>query len=249
MSNVIVGSASIDERGKGRGGKAGDQTGKEVYTRAWYKYKHDGKVIPWRVFRPKSKTVADRSAYNMQAACNNPHIGYDQNQRNTLYNAAKKVGFDCAKVTTDCETDCSALIRVCIAYAGINVASFNTANEPQILLNTGEYVELTGAKYTAQSTYLRRGDILCTAVQGHTVMVLTDGPKAYADIKSPCVLVTGGSVYVRSAPDKMTGKILGVVYKNDTLPYQGETSANNWYLVEYKNSNGWISGKYSKLIT
>ena len=34
---VIIGSARIDERGKASGGKAGDQTGKEVSTQNWYK--------------------------------------------------------------------------------------------------------------------------------------------------------------------------------------------------------------------
>lgn len=61
------------------------------------------------------------------------------------------------------------------------------------------------------------------------------------------VVVTGGSVYVRTAPNTKTGKILGVVHKGDRLPYQGEVSDMGWHLVEYKNQNGWISGKYSKL--
>lgn len=33
---VIIGHASIDERGEAQGGNAGDQTGKEVCTRGWY---------------------------------------------------------------------------------------------------------------------------------------------------------------------------------------------------------------------
>ena len=33
---VKIGHASIDERGKISGGKAGDQTGKEVCIRDWY---------------------------------------------------------------------------------------------------------------------------------------------------------------------------------------------------------------------
>ena len=61
------------------------------------------------------------------------------------------------------------------------------------------------------------------------------------------VIVTGGSVYVRTAPDKETGKILGVVHKGDALQYQGITFDNGWYLIVYENQNGWISGKYSKL--
>jgi len=62
------------------------------------------------------------------------------------------------------------------------------------------------------------------------------------------VIVTGGSVYVRTAPNKETGEILGIVHKGDILPYQGITSSGGWYLIEYKNQNGWISGKYSTLV-
>lgn len=59
------------------------------------------------------------------------------------------------------------------------------------------------------------------------------------------VTVTGGSVYIRTAPSKENGKILGVAHKGDILPYQGVISENGWYLIIYNNKNGWISGKYS----
>ena len=39
---------------------------------------------------------------------------------------------------------------------------------------------LTGAKYTDSPDYLRRGDILCTKTQDHTVVVLSSGSKAEA---------------------------------------------------------------------
>ena len=41
---VKVGSARIDENGKAHGGKAGDQTGKEVSTQNWYGY--DASIAP-----------------------------------------------------------------------------------------------------------------------------------------------------------------------------------------------------------
>lgn len=172
---VIIGSARIDERGKTTGGQAGDQTGKELSTQNWYKH-----AKGWRVFRARDPAVAEKMAWDMQAACNNRHIGYDQNQRGTLYAAAKPFGFNCAKVNVDCETDCSALVRVCAAYAGVDLPNFRTWDEPQALLASGAFVELTGDKYTASSAYLRRGDILVTRTKGHTVIVLSDGPKAKA---------------------------------------------------------------------
>ena len=173
MATVKLGSARIDENGKATGGKAGDQTGKEVSTQNWYKHSKG-----WRVFRAKNSGVAEKIAWDMQAACDNPKIGYDQSQRDTLYTVAKLVGFNCAKVSAACETDCSALVRVCCAYAGVMLPNIRTTNEPTALLDSGEFVELTGAKYTESPDYLRRGDILCTKTQGHTVVVLSSGSKA-----------------------------------------------------------------------
>ena len=170
---VIVGSARIDENGKATGGSAGDQTGKEVSTQSWYNHSKG-----WRVLRPNSADKADKIAYAMQAACDNNKIGYDQNQRNSLYNYAKAVGFNPSKVTKACETDCSALVRVCCAYAGISVGDFSTSTEASKLLATKQFTELTGSKYTKSSEYLLRGDILVTKTKGHTVVVLSDGSKA-----------------------------------------------------------------------
>ena len=175
MSNVVVGSARIDERGRISGGKAGDQTGKEVSTQSWYKHKKG-----WRVLRCKSADKAEKIARAMQAACDNANIGYDQYQRDTLYKLAKDVGFDPALVDAPCETDCSALVRVCLAYAGILVENFRTSNEASVLLRSGEFVELKEGRYTDQSAYLRRGDILVTRTQGHTVVALSNGSKAEA---------------------------------------------------------------------
>ena len=173
MATVKLGSARIDENGHATGGKAGDQTGKEVSTQNWYKHSKG-----WRVFRAKDPEAAEKIAWDMQAACDNQKIGYDQSQRDTLYTVAKLVGFNCAKVSAACETDCSALVRVCCAYAGVMLPNIRTTNEPKALLDSGDFVELTGAKYTDSPDYLRRGDILCTRTQGHTVVVLSSGSKA-----------------------------------------------------------------------
>ena len=174
MATVRVGSARIDERGKAYGGRAGDQTGRELSTQKWYLHKKG-----WRVFRAVKREQALKIAADMEAACKNSHIGYDQWQRNTLYKAAEPMGFDCGKVRTDCETDCSALVRVCCAYAGIMglPSDFRTGNMQKNLPATGMFVEMRGAKYTDQSAYLGKGDILVTKTHGHTVVVLDDGVK------------------------------------------------------------------------
>ena len=113
------------------------------------------------------------------------HIGYDQGQRLTLYDVSKPLGFNCNKVKQNCETDCSALVRVCCAYAGVMLPNFRTPTEPAALLDSGAFVELKGSKYTDSDKYLKRGDILVTRTQGHTVVVLSNGSKAGKDDPIP----------------------------------------------------------------
>ena len=168
---VYIGHASIDERGKAKGGTAGDQTGKEVYKRTWYSK-------PWHtVFRAKSATVAEKIAKAMEQACANDNIGYDQYQRTTLYTQAKAKGWDISKVNVKCETDCSALVAVCCNAAGVAVSKdMYTGNESAVLKGTGKFNSFIDSIYTGSSSYLQRGDILLGT--GHTAIVLSDGDKA-----------------------------------------------------------------------
>lgn len=186
MATVYVGSARSDENGKAYGGKAGDQkSGREVSTQAWYRHSKG-----WRVFRAVDPGVALKIGECMEYACRNDLIGYDQWQRHTLYTQARKVGFRVQDVKTACETDCSALVRVCLAYAGIMdiPESFRTGNMPDYLMTTGAFIELKDSKYTDKPDWLGYGDILVTRTSGHTVVVISDGekfegpvqPKAYA---------------------------------------------------------------------
>ena len=171
--SVKIGSARIDENGKAHGGASGDQTGKEVSTQSWYAH-----TKGWVLLRAKSAEARERIARCMQAACDNKHVGYDQYQRDTLYNDAKQYGFDVSKVTKDVETDCSALVRVCVNYAGISVGSFRTTNQASVLMATGAFEKFTDDTHCKKSANLLRGDILVTRTQGHTVVVLSDGSNA-----------------------------------------------------------------------
>ena len=83
---VKIGHASIDERGKARGGAVGDQTGKEVCIRDWY----DKNWVS--VLRPKNEKEAEKMAKAMEQACANNHIGYDQSQRTTCLLRQKRLG-------------------------------------------------------------------------------------------------------------------------------------------------------------
>lgn len=169
---VKVGSARIDENGRVSGGKAGDQTGREVSIQNWYLHSKG-----WTVIRAKTASMREKIAKDMEYACANSNIGYDQSQNNTLWNVVKPLGFDCSKVKTKCETDCARLVRVCCWYAGSKPADFYTGTEAVALKATGDFDVLTSDKYCKSSDYLMRGDILVTRTKGHTVVVLNNGAK------------------------------------------------------------------------
>jgi len=173
MSKLIFGSARIDERGRASGGVAGDQTGYEVSTQAGYIH-----TKGWRVFRAKKFATRQKLAFAMASACANQNIGYDQYNRDSLYNAVKGVNFNPALCTKPVETDCSALVRVCCAYAGIRLQDFNTSSEPDVLKSCGHFDEVVN--WTLAS--LEAGDILVTKVKGHTVIVVQDMKTTYQGI-------------------------------------------------------------------
>ena len=80
---VKIGHASKDENGTYVGGAAGDQTGKEVCTLSWWNNSWTA------VFRPKDSAATEKIAKAMEQACANNNIGYDQNQRTTLFASAQ----------------------------------------------------------------------------------------------------------------------------------------------------------------
>ena len=166
---VYIGSARIDERGKISGGAAGDQTGNEVSYQVWYLHSKG-----WVVLRAKDPEIRNKIAYAMKAACDNDNIGYDQSNRLGLYEAVKNYGFDPAKCIVLTETDCSALIRVCVCYAsGKNIPNFNTSSELSVLKATGLFDVYTDSAHCKSSANLLPGDILVTKTKGHTVAVIS----------------------------------------------------------------------------
>ena len=234
--SVIIGSARIDENGKVIGGKAGDQTGKEVATQAWYKHSKG-----WRVFRAKNAVARKLIAEAMRRACANSNIGYDQGGRLTLFEHVAAYGYDPSKAGKPVETDCSALVRVCCAYAGITLPNFVTSNQPSAMLNSGAFEELKGAKYTEQDDYLEEGDVLVTAVKGHTVVCLTSGDKAEVTPSYPGDerAVAKGSWNIRSGPG--TGwPVVKTVKGGEKLQ---SVDAGDWIPVLMDGRVCWISPK------
>lgn len=157
---IKIGSARIDENGKATGGKAGDQTGKEVSEQAFYMHSKG-----WLCFRAKDVFVANALAKAMQDACANNNIGYDQGNR-AIMTMLKKYG-SMAKIAEKTETDCSNLVRGCIYQAtGIDVGNFNTATEPAVLRKSGLFNEIE----IKSEKDVYNGDVLVTKAKGHTVI-------------------------------------------------------------------------------
>lgn len=238
---VYVASARIDENGNAYGGKAGDQNGKEVSSQVWYEHKKG-----WVLLRCTDPEKRKKIAKCMRDAYVNAFIGYDQYQRDTLYNAVKYKGFDVNTLEKAVETDCSALVRVCVCFAGVDAPNFNTTTEANVLKNTGWFEKITDDKHTKSSDFLLAGDILCTKTQGHTVVVLNDGAKAseeketMPEVSENEVIVADGSYFLRRGP--------GMQYTHDAIYVRGgqrltKVDIGDWTPVEYKN-NGVLEVRY-----
>lgn len=158
----------------------GDQNGgREVSTENWYLHSKG-----WVVLRAIDPAVRERIAVAMERACDNNDIGYSQPTRLTLFENVKPYGFDPACTTKPVNTDCSALVRVCVHYAGITVDNFITSNEVSKLMATGAFEKFTDDAHCKSSDHLLRGDILVTRTKGHTVVVLSNGAKASEEVVS-----------------------------------------------------------------
>lgn len=227
--NVRVGSARSDENGGVKNGIAGDQTTFEVSTQDWYLHSKG-----WVIIRAKDAAVREKIAYAMERACANQNIGYDQAQRSTAFNWCKKANnYDPGVINTPVEVDCSALVRLCCWYAGIQVGSFTTSNEVAVLGATGQF-EIIKDERTKDVIAQLRGDILVTATKGHTVVVLDDGAAPKAE---PLKVATArGSVKVRTGAD-ISYRALGTVKKGEQVEVL-EILDSGWYKVKWDCPEG-----------
>lgn len=174
---MMIGHANGDEKGGSSGGQSGDQTGREVCIQQWY-----SSGAGWNfVLRPKSLDLAEKMAAACEWICTSNLVGYDQGQRNTLYNELEKLNWNYKKLTTKCETDCSAFMGTCAKIAGSNVQRVYgnccyTGNQEKLFMDTGDFIKLTDSKYLTSPNLLQRGDVLVRhndkTGSGHTAMVL-----------------------------------------------------------------------------
>ena len=143
----------------------------------------------------------------------------------------------------------------------MNCKEFYTATEVEVLRSTGQFDILTDPKYCASSDYLMRGDILCTKVKGHTVVVLTNGAK----VTSSQAADENGVMYAESKDKSLAGTYevttglnlrrgAGTQYGIITVLPEGARVKNygyftqvgetRWLYVAYKGKVGFCSEAY-----
>lgn len=250
---VKIGHAASDENGRAKGGKAGDQSGKELLVQDWYLRKPG-----WTcVFRAKNSKAAEKIAKAMEQACVNNNIGYDQGQRTTLYTQAEKCNFDLSKITEKCECDCSSLVAVCIKAAGIVVSKdMYTGNQKTVIVGTGAFETLSDPKYLAKPDYLERGDILLGP--GHTAVVLSssakepdiDTAKSFSKAFVGTYTVNASKLNVRCGAG-ITKRVITTIPKRTVVKcygYYTKVLDTNWFYVQFTYENtlftGFVSSRY-----
>lgn len=235
---VKIGHASIDENGKVSGGKVGDQTGKEICIRNWYKK-------PWNVMLIcTDEKIADKAADYMEAICKDDSYGYDKSQRTTGYQSIKKNGVAKGKG----EFDCSSLLASCYNLAGLNVnVNCTTRNLREALLATGKFKAYEDNAHVNTSAYAKRGAVYLSEGH-HVVMALGSGTKASdssngdtSKSESGKYKVKASMLNVRSGPG-MEYEIVKVFKKGKTVSITDKK--NGWG----KCSDGWINLKYAERV-
>lgn len=238
-----------DEHHNYKGGKAGDQTGDEMVLRTWYNR-------PWTcILHYPDPDVRMLIAHMAIAAALNPNVGYDQAQRTTFWQELSKVGYDPSLIKKPCEADCTSSTTAIVKGAGYlcdiaplkSLSMSITSRNMKAQFQKAGFIVRTDKCYLTSGNYLAPGDILL--YEGHHAAINVTVGKYSSDSQENQVLVTGGSVYIRSG-DSTSTPIIGVVHRGDKLPFTGVVSqkGSGWYQVTYHNDVGYISNRYSRLV-
>lgn len=144
--------ASIDENGHTHGGRAGNQAA-ELRTGAYYDF---GQSV---IIRANDPDIAHKIADAVYQIAINKKVGYDQYQRETLFVALQRVGWDPAKLQELCECDCSELGVVginCAYNKALISADTYSLNIVSRAVKTGKFEQIKITK----STTIKQGDII-----------------------------------------------------------------------------------------
>lgn len=233
MATMIC-NAAIDERNQARGGQAGDQTAREVCCKEWYSR-------PWNIMlRYKDAEVARQAAEICTKLANSNLVGYDQDQRNTLYRELKKNNFDVdayIRSGVRAETDCSAFVYA--AYACLIPAMRSDGNAPTTRTMRSFYPRFgftlfTDGPHLNTDKNLMVGDLLDKEGSHVVIVSHTDnggGEKAYR--------VTASVLNIRKGPST-DYPVIGTLQKDSVVNCTEQNVT--WYKL--RDREGWVSGKY-----
>lgn len=179
IDNHMVSNCGMDENGCFSGGKAGDQNGKEWYIRSW-------PDMPWTcVLRYPDAGVRAEIARLARQSADNDMIGYDQRQRLSYWDQLEASGYNPARISVPCETDCSSGVASIVKAVGYR-KGIKALKNTDIRICTGTmraslaaegFKVLDDAKYLRSPAYLLPGDIILCENR-HVVINLSQGWKA-----------------------------------------------------------------------
>jgi len=261
--SVEIAEAYSDEKGKARGGRAGDQGtpgntrkpstgGEEVRVKDWYE-----RTGGWGVcLECTDVALGISAAENASRIANDDSFGYDQDQRTTSYKAILAAGS--IEGAEDSEIDCSVLVFIAYKLAGLDIEIGYTGNLEARFMATGKFIAHREPAYLQSGDLAKRGWIYLTAGK-HTMIVVSDGDggadlpiedgSGEADqIDAPYVQISGG-VNVRGFPGSRLnakgekvylGKVIYTAH-DEKLPFEGLDPDTGWFVVLCPVGPGFVS--------
>lgn len=220
--------AVTDENGNAKGGRIGDQTGKEIRQADWYK-----RSGGWSQYiEPLDANLANRAVIIAKAICNG-NYGYSQSNRWTGYDSICRNGIE-----NGCgDFDCSSLVLSCYRLAGLQIKekSGSTRDAAKILTATGKFRLYTDEEHLTNPDRACKGSMFCTPAK-HICICIEDGNgyKERADSAVENVtdepknwVIAKGSVRIRESPK--TGKTIAIAHKGAKVEVFGQDEESGWY--------------------
>ena len=170
----MLSNCGHDERGRYRGGRAGDQTGGEWALVPWYNRLWDY-MLRWPTWEIRNM-IAD---FAVAAAYNN-NIGYNQDDRLSFWRELVRSGYRPGDITVPCNADCSSGVAAICKAVGVLVdskrlqripATAYTGNILSYMRDAG-FIIYTDRAHLIGPDRLTRGDILL--YRGHHIATNVD---------------------------------------------------------------------------
>lgn len=202
------------------------------------------------VFRPIDEKIADKIAWFMEQAVKNwRYIGYGQNNgkypRTGVFDACMEMSeADPYFISTLCNCDCSSLTGAACYFSGVyapQLRNMNTSTERQMLMQTGQFVEIRDTELLRSGRGVRRGDIYFKV--GHTCVAIdtdlrTEFVPARVTNCIKCNLRSGNGTEYSIIKEITGGKRVDMVSR----------ASNGWAQVRVDGTFGYISPKYYEIL-